>query len=172
MDTVHIDFRKWDGRRHWQFAMRRLGEDEHGLWLWSPPGSDMQRGHEPMRKSEAVNLKLIPDSKWWTAIWTWQHEIGLYIDIITPPTWNGSTVTMVDIDLDVMRREDGRVEIADEDEFEQHQIDMDYPPRLIDTARATAARLALAAEARHEPFGVVGDAWMAQAVNLAGGADV
>ena len=166
IDKVQIDFRKWDGSRHWQFVMRRLGEDEHGLWLWSPPGSDMQRGHEPVRRSRAVNVKLIPDGKWWTAIWTWQQKADLYVDIITPPAWNGSTVTMVDVDLDVVRWSDGRVEIADEDEFEQHRVAMEYPPRLVDTARATTARIALAVEERHEPFGAVGEAWMAKAVAL------
>ena len=168
MDAVHIDFRKWDGRRHWQFDMRVLGEDLHGLWLWSPAGSDMRRGNEPMRQSTRINLKLIPDNKWWTAIWHDQHDVDLYVDIITPPTWKGSTVTMVDIDLDVMRWLDGHVEVADEDEFEQHQVEMEYPQRLIDTARATTARIALAAEARHEPFGAVGDAWMLKAIDLAG----
>lgn len=165
--SVHIDFQKWNGQRHWQFAMRRLGEDEHGLWLWSPPGTDMQRGHEPVRQSKTINVKLIPDNKWWTAIWSWQSHIDLYIDIITPPTWSGSTVTMVDIDLDVMRMPDGHVEIADEDEFKQHQVEMEYPQRLIDTARATTARIAVAVEARHEPFGDVGDVWMRKAVALA-----
>ena len=168
MDVVQIDFRKWDGSRHWQFAMKRLGEDEHGLWLWSPPGSDMQRGYEPMRKSSSVNLKLIPDGKWWTAIWSWQSKVDLYVDIITPPTWNGATVTMVDIDLDVMRLPDGRVEVVDEDEFEQHRMEFEYPPRLVDNARATAARMAVALEARHEPFGATAEAWMEQAVTLAG----
>ena len=166
MDVVHIDFRKWDGRRHWQFEMRVLGEDEHGLWLWSPAGSAMQRGHEPMRQSPRINVKLIPEDKWWTAIWNDQHDVELYVDIITPPSWNGATVTMVDIDLDVMRWTDGRVEIADEDEFEEHQVTMDYPQRLIDTARATTARLAVAVEARHEPFGAIGDAWMSKAIDL------
>ena len=164
MDEVHIDFRKWDGSRHWQFTMRRLGEDDHGLWLWSPAGSPMQRGQDQPKLSKAINLKLIPENKWWTAIWSWQRPIDLYVDIITPASWNGSTVTMVDIDLDVMRLADGTVSIEDEDEFELHRIEMDYPERLIDTARATTARIALAVEARHEPFGNVAEGWMEQAI--------
>ena len=171
MDTVPIDFRKWDGSRHWQFAMHRLGEDEHGLWLWSPAGSPMQRGYEPVKLSRSLNLKLIPENKWWTAIWALDRDVDLYVDIITPPTWSGSTVTMVDIDLDVVRWSDGRVEIADEDEVEQHKVDMDYPDRLVDTARATTARIALAVEADHEPFGDVARQWMNQARQLADQAD-
>jgi protein associated with RNAse G/E len=171
VDTVHIDFRKWNGQRHWQFTMQRLGEDEHGLWLWSPPGTDMQRGDESVQRARSVNVKLIPENKWWTAIWSYQRRIDLYVDIITPPTWQGATVTMVDLDLDVMRLTDGTVEVVDEDEFLQHQAEMAYPPRLVDTARATAAKIALAVDSRHEPFGDVGVAWMSRAVELAGAGD-
>ena len=69
-ETVSIDFRKWSGARHWQFTMRHLGEDEHGLWLWSPAGTPMRRGDEPVQYSKSVNVKLIPEAKWWTAIWS------------------------------------------------------------------------------------------------------
>ena len=166
-DLVQIDFRKWDGQRHWQFAMYRLGDDEHGLWLWSPPGSRMQRGDEPPKLSATTNVKLIPDGKWWTAIWGHERSYDLYVDIITPPQWAASRVTMVDVDLDIVRWRDGRVEIADEDEFEVHAVSMDYPQRLIDTARATTARLCIAVESRHEPFGDAGATWMERAISLA-----
>ena len=167
MDDVLIDFRKWDGQRHWQFVMRRLGVDEHGIWLWSPAGSPAQRGEEPVKQSKSVNVKLVPDNKWWTAVWSWQQKIDLYVDIITPPSWNGATVTMVDIDLDIARLSDGTVKILDEDEFEEHRVKYEYPERLVETARATTARIALAVEARHEPFGAVGTAWMERALELA-----
>lgn len=167
-DIVHIDFRKWGGARHWQFDMRRLGDDEHGLWLWAPPGSLSQRGTEPPVEW-GVGVKVIPEGKWWTAIWPADRKHELYIDIITPPRWNGSTVTMVDIDLDVVRWSDGRVEVLDEDEFLEHQVDLGYPDRLIATARAVTARMALAVEAHHEPFGDVGLRWLELARKLAAG---
>lgn len=167
MDGVQIDFRKWNGKRHWQFAMQRLGSDEHGLWLWSPARSPAQRGDEPVKHSTTINVKLIPDNKWWTAIWSWQGNNDLYVDIITPPSWSGTTVTMVDIDLDIERSADGTVQILDEDEFARHKVEFEYPARLIDTARATAAQLAIAVEARHEPFGAVGERWLQRAVALA-----
>ena len=171
-EIVHIDFRKWGGQRHWQFSMRRLGEDEHGLWLWSPLGTPMQRGHEPVKQSPSINVKLIPEGKWWTAIWAWQQSHDVYVDIIAPPQWTGATVTMIDIDLDVVRWADGRVEVVDENEFLEHQVALAYPQALIETARSTAAGLAIAVAAGHEPFGEVGSRWMTQAVQLAEATDV
>ncbi len=171
METVQIDFRKWGDKRHWQFSMQRLGEDEHGLWLWSPSGSPMQRGHEPIRHSKSLNVKLIPDGKWWTAIWGLGLPWDVYVDIITPPQWIGSTVTMVDVDLDVVRWSDGRTEVLDEEEFAAHQVELGYPERLVDTARATAARMAMAVEARHEPFGEVADRWLDRASRIESRAD-
>ena len=49
---------------------------------------------------------------------------------------------------------------------------MEYPQRLVDTARATTAKLYVAVENRHEPFGEVGAGWMEQAVALAEEVDV
>jgi protein associated with RNAse G/E len=127
----------------------------------------MQRGYEPVKRSKGLDIKLIPENKWWTAIWGWDQPHDLYVDIITPPQWNGSTVTMVDIDLDIVRWGDGRVEVLDEDEFSEHRAKFDYPDRLVDTARSTTASLAVTVEARHEPFGETGETWMARALDLA-----
>jgi protein associated with RNAse G/E len=65
-----------------------------------------------------------------------------------------------------VRWSNGTVEVLDEDEFSEHKVLFDYPPRLVDTVRATTARLALAVDAQHEPFGEVAVSWMAQARSL------
>ncbi len=46
---VHWDGRKWPDRLHWQFDMTRLGEDEHGIWLYMPADSEHQQrfGYPP-----------------------------------------------------------------------------------------------------------------------------
>jgi protein associated with RNAse G/E len=75
--------------------------------------------------------------------------------------WDGDTVEMIDLDLDVVRwRADGSAGILDEDEFLEHQETYGYPQHIIDKARATTASLLLAVEARVEPFGDVGPAWL------------
>ncbi len=166
-DVVHIDFRKWPDRRHWHFTMRRLGEDDHGLWLWAPAGTPAQRGHEPVQAFKSTAVKLLTPDRWWTAIWNEAGRHELYVDISTPVKWDGNRATLIDLDLDVTRyRENGEVAVLDEDEFLDHQVRFDYPPQIIDKARTATARVALEVEQRVEPFGTVAASWLARAIEL------
>jgi hypothetical protein len=163
-ETVHVRFSKWDGQAHWAFDMRRLGVDEHGVWLWAPAGTELRRGSDEPVTAKHGFVKVITPGQWWTAIWNDATQadgrsIRTYVDVITPAAWDGDTVYMVDLDLDVVRRSDGTVEVADEDEFEDHKIAFGYPEHVIDRARAVTARLVLAIEGEHEPFGEAGDRW-------------
>lgn len=161
---MHIDFRKWPDRRHWQFAMERLGEDEHGIWLWAPPGLVARRGEEAPKVFRWLHVKVITRNDWWTAIWNdGSPRVELYVDIVTPARWNGDRVTMIDLDLDVVRRRDGRVEVLDEDEFDDHRVRYEYPAHLVDRARAATAAVFLDVEAGREPFGDVAARWLAAA---------
>lgn len=164
-DTVHVRFSKWDGRGHWAFDMERLGVDDHGIWLWAPAGTELRRGSETPIQANHGFVKVIADGQWWTGIWndgtpTDGRSIRTYVDVITPAVWNGDTVRMVDLDLDVVRRSDGSVEVDDEDEFEEHKVAFGYPEHVVDRARTEAAQLVLAVEQGREPFGAVGDRWL------------
>ena len=71
--------------------MRKLAEDEHGLWIWAPAGTETRRGTEPPTKASSVFLKLLNDTAWHSAIWNEGGKFEIYVDINTPPRWNGST---------------------------------------------------------------------------------
>ena len=165
-ETVKVRFSKWDGRAHWAFDMERLGVDDHGVWLWAPAGTELRRGSEkPDRRRNTASSRSIAVGQWWTGIWndgprTDGRSIRTYVDVITPAVWDGDTVRMVDLDLDVVRRSDGTVEVDDEDEFEDHKVAFGYPEHVVDRARTEAAQLVLAVERGTEPFGVVGDRWL------------
>lgn len=163
--TVEVRFSKWDGSPHWAFDMERIGEDEHGAWLWAPAGTELRRGSEKTIQVDQGFVKIITSDRWWTAVWNvgpghGERSIEIYVDVITPAVWDGGTVRMVDLDLDVIRRHDGSVVVDDEDEFEEHRITFGYPDHVVDKARTEAARLALAVELRSEPFGLVGERWL------------
>ena len=60
--------------------------------------------------------------------------IDLYVDMTTPPAWDGDVLRAVDLDLDVVRGRTGRVWVDDEDEFAAHRGPYGYPTAVVDLA--------------------------------------
>ncbi len=160
--TVRIDQRKWPDRLHWQLDALRLGDDEHGTWLHVPESTMARRGLEPARPLPSGFLVCVPRDAWWLVEFYWadpRHE--LYVNIGTPPQWDGDRVRQVDLDLDVVRNLDGSVTILDTDEFLEHQVRLAYPPDLIERAQAAAERAAGMVRRREEPFDAASRPWLA-----------
>jgi len=78
------------------------------------------------------------------------------VDITTPPIWDGDTVSMVDLDLDVVQTLDGPVLVVDEDEFGKNQVSYWYPQDMITSARTSCDEIAAAMHRRDEPYRSVG----------------
>jgi uncharacterized protein len=160
---VRLVFTKYDGSLHWHQTMQYLGEDEHGTWLGARSGATAQRGNEPPIRFDAPSVQLIPAGQWWTAVFNGPPaRVEVYCDIATPAQWRSpGEVTMIDLDLDVVRmRADRRVFVDDEDEFAEHQVRYGYPPDVISHAEQAAAWLLAAVTAGVEPFGSTSEAWL------------
>lgn len=158
---VSVIFTKWGERPHWRFECGRLGEDEFGTWLVGPPGTRLQLADKPPVVEPNGFVQLVPRVGDWMAFFNARGPFDLYVDVATTPTWAGRSVTCVDLDLDVVRRPDGVVEVLDEDEFAAHQVELAYPLELISRARATADWLVEAVTAGREPFATAGATWLA-----------
>ncbi|MFC0625411.1 DUF402 domain-containing protein [Kribbella deserti] len=153
MRRVRSVYRKFDGALHWHEWMAWLGEDEHGLWLGAPEGNECQRGDEPAVVMDQAHVVLFPRDQWWTASFNARPaKTEIYCDITSPVEFvSDELVTMVDLDLDVLRRRNGDVLIDDEDEFAEHQVKYGYPPEVIASAQASCDWL-VANVVTTEPF--------------------
>lgn len=158
---VSVVFTKWGDRPHWHFECAWLGEDGFGVWLVGRPGTRLQRGEEPAIIEPHGFVQLVPRQGDWVAFFNVAGPFEIYVDVTTAPVWTGSTVTCVDLDLDVARRPDGKVQLLDEDEFMKHQVELAYPADTIKRARATADWLVDVVAAGLEPFGGTGPTWLA-----------
>lgn len=154
---IAINYRKYDGSLHWHTALHHLGEDEHGVWLGSPPGGRWRRADGPWVSVERDRLLVVPHERWWTArfINDPDYHTSIYADITMPAVWLSRTeLTIVDLDLDVVAATGtGDISLLDEDEFAEHQIRYGYPADVIAAARASAKWLIAAMTAGDEPFG-------------------
>ena len=160
--SVTVDLRKWPDTPHRRFPARPIGEDEHGRWLWAPAGTTIESGSRGWVLEHAM-VSLITDG-WWAATWFATGVDELYVDVVAPAEWTESAVRLIDLDLDVVRFRDGRTGLHDEDEFEANRLALGYPPEFVANARETADRILAAMLRGDEPFGGVGEAWLARAL--------
>jgi uncharacterized protein len=160
---VRVVYTKYDGSLHWHHPMRHLGEDEHGVWLGAPAGTSTRRGSEPPVLLDSPFVQLFPHGQWWSATFSGEPAgTDIYCDVGTPPRWVGpGEVTMVDLDLDVLRRRaDQQVLLVDEDEFAEHQVRFSYPAEVVQAAEEAAAWLFRSVSALTEPFATRYLAWL------------
>ncbi|MDF1595012.1 MAG: DUF402 domain-containing protein [Acidimicrobiia bacterium] len=159
---ITVEYRKHPDTLHWNYEAELLGDDEFGTWLGVPTGTELRKGTEPAKAMEGFFVQCVAPGRWWTVVRNTEHRTSHYVDIITPAVWERTDyVTMVDLDLDVVRLTDGTVMIEDEDEFLLHQTSLAYPDFWVDKARVTAADVHIALEGLREPFGRVADGWLA-----------
>ena len=159
---IDVRFTKWDGGRHWEFPLTFLGQDEFGTWARGGSGTSLWRpGHSFESRFDWVTL--IPDELPWCASFydTPLNEVSVYVDMTTVPIWDGATVTIIDLDLDVILTRDGSLFVDDEDEFDAHRIELAYPDDVVELARTTAGDVFDAIADGAEPFASIGAQWLA-----------
>ena len=167
---LDVAMSKWGDRPHWEFVVTYLGEDEHGHWAGLPAGTAFRRpGADFVSANDQVTL--LPHDGWWVATFhapgavTWMDLDGaaveVYVDISTPAAIDGLTVRCVDLDLDVVRGDNGKVIVDDEDEFAEHQIAFGYPAEVVRAAEESCATVLAAVSARTPPFDTASSAaWL------------
>ena len=102
-DAVDVRFTKWGGGRHWEFPVTAAGRRPPRCWCGAPAGTQPRRVGAAFT-SQFGWVTLFPVGQPWAASYydSPDQPIAVYVDVTTPPVWNGSTVTMVDLDLDVI----------------------------------------------------------------------
>ena len=155
---------KWGGIPHYRGTVELAGEDEFGAWWWGARGRPIYRGEQQLFVAEQDVVFLVPRDAWWSATWWFDHpEVELYVNIGTVAVVEEARVVSTDLDLDVIRWNDGRCEIVDRDEFEAHQVAYGYPPDVIAVADATATEVLDRMRRDEPPFdGAAARAWAAR----------
>lgn len=172
-DAVRVRYTKWDGSRHWEYDGVWLGADDHGDWIGFPSGTHYERPGLAF-DSTWHTVGLFPAAGW-TPAFNLDHPKGtrVYVDLTSVPEWRADapvpTISMVDLDLDVIEPADRPVYVDDEDEFAEHEARFGYPPELVARVRADADAV-LDAVVRHEaPFdGPTAERWLGRLVELVG----
>jgi protein associated with RNAse G/E len=108
--------------------------------LVPPPGPDADRG-------------------WLATFHAAGGAVRVYVDMTTPPVWDGAVLRAVDLDLDVVQGTSGRVWVDDEDEFAEHRAAFGYPADVSRLAMDSCDRVRAAVEAGRAPYDGAAAAW-------------
>jgi hypothetical protein len=165
---VWVAMSKWGDQPHWEYGALWLGSDDQGDWLGLPAGTPMSRpGYALVSQNDQVALVPAADGpdgeRGWFAGFHGEPRdwVDVYVDITTPPVWEGSTVRAVDLDLDVIRRVDDSVFVDDEDEFAEHRVAFGYPDDVVRAAAQSCDRVHEAVTRRLAPYDGSHGAWLA-----------
>jgi uncharacterized protein len=173
-DPVRIEMEKWGGRAHWQIPAHWLGSDEYGDWVGIPAGTRMTRPGRDLRSGHD-HVGLVPSREladeergWLAAFHVPQAETWVYVDMTTPPRWDGPVIRAVDLDLDVIRMREGWVLVDDEDEFDEHRVVFGYPPEVVALAEATRDRVHAAILDEDPPYDGSHERWLQRLSDVLG----
>lgn len=160
---ILVEMAKWGDRPHWTYRGIYLGADEHGDWLGCPAGTHYRRP-EAEFTADFAGVVLVPSdgAAYLPAFNDERATSAVYADIATPAVWDGAILRSIDLDLDVIQRQDGTVLLDDEDEFAAHQVAYGYPAEVIEVAERTAAEVLAAVRRRDAPFDGSSDRWLAE----------
>ena len=165
-EMVRVIYTKYDGSAHRDYPARRLAEDDLGIWVGVTRGTASVYHGQPSVEQIPFVL-LIPHHAWWTGMFNPPPRTSeVYCDITTPARWEGDTVHIIDLDLDVVRRRATQlVELRDEDEFADHRVRFGYPDDLVVEAYAAAEKLLTALGDGSEPFAGEYRKWLSHVVD-------
>lgn len=127
--TIIMRAYKYDGRLHYEQPLTLNEKSENHLVLEGAKGRELihhTRG-KTFRFNEST-LEFFFTDRWYTAALIFDDNgnvIYVYCNIALPCRISDETVEFTDLDVDVVVK-DGRIEVIDIDEFEEHKIKYKY----------------------------------------------
>lgn len=156
--SVVWDSVKFDGSLHRSAVAVDLGTTDEGRWLFIPAGTSVSRPFLGDYDHPCDAIALIPPEGLWTATWLVAWDPALYIDLAKLVSIGINRVVTMDLDIDVVRRRSGEVELRDLEEFELHRRQLSYPAELVRTVRLTSEKLVGEVAQQQQPFHVTPNA--------------
>lgn len=152
---------KWGDRPHWEYDGIYLGSDEHGEWLGLPVGTHYRRpGLDFVADFNGVTLVPAGGAAHLAAFNDERAKSAVYVDMTTPAAWDGAVLRSIDLDLDVVKLQDGTVYLDDEDEFAEHRVAFGYPDDVVAMTEASAKAVLAAVTSGAAPYDGSAQRWI------------
>jgi len=156
MRNVQVIKKKYDGSLRDKHEAYLCDETDELITLLTLPGVNYWLYHKAEWLQTPDGLLEIYFKRKWYNVW----HIGaqnsytnlMYVNIAMPAVLAGDTLEWVDLDLDFRIHLDGSVQLMDEDEFQQNQQRLKYPPELIEQVHIACREVENGFKQRIFPF--------------------
>jgi len=146
---------RYDGTEHRHWNARLARRDGSLIVLEAEFDVEVQHlhlGHIPLG---ARTVEYYWQDRWYN-VFEFLDEAGKtrlwYCNVNLPPVIEESSITYVDLDLDLIVRTDFSYQILDSEEFEQHARIFGYPQEVQESAHRALTQLISRMETRQFPF--------------------
>ncbi|MGD9932698.1 MAG: DUF402 domain-containing protein [Dehalococcoidia bacterium] len=153
-ERVLLRATKYDGAAHWIQPFRVVSDDGTLLVTEYRARTPIYTSRGEFRSPYNSRVYFWRD-RWYNVFRLWKPGCSValwYCNVTTPPTFDGSQINYVDLDLDVAVRPDGCIELLDADEFAAHRRRYGYPADVIGSAERAAGEVAELARIQGFPF--------------------
>ena len=150
---------KYNQLRHYTWPATLLDDDGERLRFTTIIGGLLIHYTRGFEEAQYLRSDLTFWRERWYNVFTNYDADGnlhdLYCNVAMPLVISENTLQYVDLDLDLRFYPDGSYELLDEDEFDQHAIELEYPVRVRHRALRTVDEIIAEAKSRIEPFDVL-----------------
>ena len=134
---ITIQAKKYDGRVRKTWTGGVLSESDDIVVLVARFEKAVQHNDLGVIEAGTVSFEHFWFDHWYNVFRFHRPDgtlLAHYVNIAMPAEIDGDVLSYIDLDIDVIRWADGRVEVLDRDDFEKNQIKYSYPADVIEAA--------------------------------------
>lgn len=151
---------KHDGQPHrmwmenWLVPNKIIAAEQTGeAWVLVNNHTRVKEKNGNIWRSHAPAVVFLIAGKWYNIVgFPSDGGVRYYCNMASPPYQYGNIITYIDYDLDVLLSVNGRLQVVDRDEFEQHTLKYKYPAEVIEYVEQARAEILEMAAQRQWPF--------------------
>ncbi|HEY9404199.1 MAG TPA: DUF402 domain-containing protein [Pyrinomonadaceae bacterium] len=152
---VTVEARKFDGRLHRTWQARLLAQEDSLIIVEGVFEEEIRHPQLGLIAPGTHSTEYYWKDRWYS-IFRFREPTGelrnYYCNINLPAVFDGSVLTFIDLDIDVLVTPDFTRHILDEDEFAANAARYLYPAEVLDTVPRAFAELIGRIERRDYPF--------------------
>lgn len=152
---VTVEARKFDGRLHRTWQARLLAQEDSLIIVEGVFEEEIRHPQLGQIAPGTLSTEYYWKDRWYS-IFRFREPTGelrnYYCNINLPAVFDGSVLTFIDLDIDVLVTPDFTRRILDEDEFAANAARYLYPAEVLDTVPRALAELIGRIERRDYPF--------------------